>query len=150
MNQVKISRSKGSIKINDEILEPFMLKEQFLNTNIYRHFSLDKEPTNRILLKINIHHQDWIFALDFKKNYLKTILIYKFYHTLTALEENSLTDFDCFHQLITRSLGKGFFKKDSTPFWKKPWGILRIGKYPDGILMKILIRYSYRRWRCLE
>ena len=59
-------------------------------------------------------------------------------------------DFYLYRRILNDNCGehRGFRNQELASSGKFPWGIVKVGSYPEGLVMKLIIRYKAREQSC--
>jgi hypothetical protein len=158
---LRIDPANGNIIIQRRyVIQPCKPAPEFLDSEVYRQYAFGKTTLHdlqlqggngHILIKVpDIQGHDWIFILDFKKMQLRSVVmnvVRKSLKEFAAMREN---DFHLYRKILKDSCGEyqGFKNQALASSGKFPWGIIKLGSYPEGLVVKLIIRYKFMGQLC--
>lgn len=158
---LRIDPQNGSLIINQQyIIQPYQAAQEFLDSELYRRYAFGKTALHDLLLQSGNGHilikvpeikgYDWIFILDFKNRQLKFMVMNVVRKSLREFAAMKGNDFHLYRGILENCYGEsqGFKNQGMTSSRKFPWGIIKIGSYPEGLVIKLIIRYKFLGQSC--
>jgi hypothetical protein len=152
---LRIDSENGRLIINQQhVIQPYQSAQEFLDSELYRQYAFGKTTlqdlkiqggNGHILIKVpDIKGYAWIFIFDFKNMILKSIVMNVVRKSMKEFAEMSANDFQLYCEFLKENFGKYPPAKNqgSSIAYKFLWGIIKVGTYPDGLVVKLIVRYA--------
>ena len=127
---------------------------------LYWHYASGKNTLQdlrsgkgQLQLKVpEIGGYDWIFTFEFSNRQLKAVLMQVARPTLLKSVSLSKHDFHLYCGLLKENCLEDLQLKDQevVSSVKFPWGLVKVGSYPDGSAIKLIVRYQVFKQLCVN
>jgi hypothetical protein len=104
-----------------------------------------------ILLKVpEIKGYDWIFISDFKNMQLRSMVMNVVRKSLREFAAMKGNDFHLYRGILENCCeeSQDFKNQGLASSCKFPWGLIKIGSYPEGLAIKLIVRYKFLGQSC--
>jgi hypothetical protein len=162
-SSLRIDPENGNIIIHQQYrIEPYKPAPEFFDSELYRQYAFGKTTlqdlqlrggNGHLLLKVpEINGYGWIFMFDFKNMKLKSVAMHVSRQSLQEFAAMSKHDFLLYRGLLNgscleylQSINQEF--ASSVQF---PWGTIKVGSYPEGLVLKLIVRYKFWGQSCVN
>jgi len=164
-SSIRIDPNNGNISIKQQdLIKPYMLIQDFLALKLYWryawHYAFGKNTfrdlrngKGQLQMKVpEIYGYDWIFTFEFSNRQLKSVLMQVARPPLLKSVSLSKHDFHLYCGLLKKNCLDDLQLKDQeieSPV-KFPWGLVKVGSYPDGSALKLIVHYQVFRRSCVN
>jgi hypothetical protein len=148
---MKIDATDGKILVGDGFyIIPYQNAWEFLNSELYNQYSLDQATLEslalqkRVVLKIADLGLQWYFTIDFAEGVLNSVRFYLARKSMREISQAGDADLELFAKLFKNWFGEApaFKESRSGVVYRFPWGFVKSGTYPDGVLAKVIVGYK--------
>jgi hypothetical protein len=160
-DSLRIDPATGSLIIHQQyMIQPYQPAQEFLDSELYRRYAFGRTTFHGLLLQAGNGHillkvpeikgHDWIFILDFKNMQLRSMVMNVVRKSLREFAAMKGNDFLLYQGILENSCGEsqGFKNQGPASSRKFPWGLVKIGSYPEGLVVKLIIRYKFLEQSC--
>ena len=158
-----IDYQTGNLAINRQYpIHPYDLASEFLASDVYQRYGFNNTTLEDLKLQGGNGHvlflvpevngYDWAFTCEFINLCLKTVMMKVVRQSLRAYAAMSNHDFHLYCGLLKENCLEDLQLKDRVfvSWVKYPWGLIKVGKYPEGLTFKLIIRYKFFGKLCVS
>lgn len=162
-SSLRIDPANGNVIINHQyLIQPYEPAPEFLDSELYRQYAFGKTTlpdlqlqggNGHLLLKVpEINGYNWIFSFEFINMRLRSVVMKVARQSLQEFATMNKHDFHLYCRILKESCLEHLQLKNqeivsSVKFF---WGIIKVGNYPEGLVVKLIVRYKFWGQLCVS